>query len=367
MSITISHVDQAKQLQQRLAKLTIANMTDDTSGCVECADKSGTKGETKSSEEDQNKQKIGEKYTPSHPDSRVKTEYTTATFSDRIFCYRVNKDNQAIHGGGMGQKRHRLNLHTNSSVEVIHPSPKRLHNERTLSPYSEFWDNYEETPRKHVQESKNSSKEIFEEKYFNYGNSLISSVIAGLQSGLSPTPVDSICSGGAYFMRSPGRRIAAVFKPTDEEPYAKNNPKSYLPRDSRNEISNEESIYATTSSKSKKYTDMKSTFTSMGMKSGIGIGKGAVRECAAYLLDKTYEKCFAGVPQTTVVKFHNNLSKLPPHPPTSTNNEVKVDDVLNKAQNKTGSLQVCMFYFFSIFNLFFVRNFVPNDFFLKYF
>eukprot|EP00501_MAST-03F_sp_TOSAG23-6_P002135 GSMAST32.ASY1.ANO1.2232.1 assembled CDS len=38
-----------------------------------------------------------------------------------------------------------------------------------------------------------------------------------------------------------------------------------------------------------------------------------------------------------------------------------------KLINKNAYLLACMFYFFSISNLFFVRNFVPNEFFLKYF
>eukprot|EP00941_MAST-03F_sp_MAST-3F-sp1_P004575 g4575.t1 len=163
---------------------------------------------------------------------------------------------------------------------------------------------------------------------FDYDCPLLSKVVAGLQAGVIPTPVDSICAGGAYFLRSPGKRIAAVFKPMDEEPYAANNPKSYKPRrlhapDKKgkgdgslmNDLTSLESG--------------KSLHCQVGMKRGIQVGKGAVRECAAFLLDSTSTPPkFCGVPETFVVTVKNTIF----------NNSIDTP-VANVKTTKTGSLQ----------------------------
>lgn len=98
-------------------------------------------------------------------------------------------------------------------------------------------------------------------------------------------------TGGAYFMLdASGSTYILVFKPTDEEPMAMNNPHA-LPV----------------------------SFNGEGLKKGTRVGEGAYRECAAYLLDhpKSGRRSFsgqvngfAGVPPTTLVKclhsrFHN--------------------------------------------------------------
>ena len=73
-------------------------------------------------------------------------------------------------------------------------------------------------------------------------------------------------------MRSPSRRLAAIFKPQDEEAYAPNNPKDYT--DGTGE---------------------------MRIKTGIPPGGTAIRECAAYVLDRhaPLSLC-ANVPATTM-------------------------------------------------------------------
>jgi hypothetical protein len=104
---------------------------------------------------------------------------------------------------------------------------------------------------------------------------------SGLEAGHSPV-LASEGSGGTYFMKDGACRNVAVFKPVDEEPEAVNNPRS-SPRSSSNE----------------------------GLKSGIIVGEGAMREVAAYLLDHPAtgyrssatrnEDGFAGVPPTMMV------------------------------------------------------------------
>ncbi len=90
----------------------------------------------------------------------------------------------------------------------------------------------------------------------------------GLQINLAPQPtLDG--SGGAYLLRSPNKEIVAVYKPTDEEPYAPNNPRGYT------------------------------STTPMSLRSGINPGEAAYREVAAFLLD---HGGFAGVPETTLAE-----------------------------------------------------------------
>lgn len=113
-----------------------------------------------------------------------------------------------------------------------------------------------------------------------------------LEEGVCPILIED-GTGGAYYLRSPGHRISAVFKPTDEEPYALNNPKSFV----------------------------KSAHGTVGIRNGVPIGKAALRECAAYLLDVD-----AGVPKTTMAVAH--------HPKFHVAEQVEEDVV-----PKTGSLQ----------------------------
>lgn len=111
---------------------------------------------------------------------------------------------------------------------------------------------------------------------------LIKSAAGGLEGGKEPIRSSEGC-GGAYFMQdSSGQCFVAVFKPTDEEPMAVNNPQR-LPLSVDGE----------------------------GLKRGTRVGQGALREVAAYILDHPKsglrsfgfeEKGFAGVPPTVMVK-----------------------------------------------------------------
>lgn len=86
--------------------------------------------------------------------------------------------------------------------------------------------------------------------------------------------------GGAYFFRNCSGKSVAIVKPTDEEPFAPNNPKGYVGR----------------------------SLGQPGLKRTVRVGETGVREVAAYLLD---HKGFAKVPPTVLVKvshhaFHIN-------------------------------------------------------------
>eukprot|EP00245_Coleochaete_scutata_P011877 TRINITY_DN4499_c1_g1_i1.p1 TRINITY_DN4499_c1_g1~~TRINITY_DN4499_c1_g1_i1.p1 ORF type:complete len:621 (-),score=113.05 TRINITY_DN4499_c1_g1_i1:1088-2950(-) len=103
---------------------------------------------------------------------------------------------------------------------------------------------------------------------------------AGFKAGNRPV-LSREGLGGAYFLQDgTGSQNVAVFKPTDEEPLAINNPKG-LPMSENGE----------------------------GLKKGTRVGEGAFREIAAYLLDHPLntrrdasraidEEGFAGVPPT---------------------------------------------------------------------
>ncbi|KAF3335905.1 phosphatidylinositol 4-kinase gamma 4-like protein [Carex littledalei] len=112
---------------------------------------------------------------------------------------------------------------------------------------------------------------------------LIESTLAGLEKGHIPV-MSKEGTGGAYFMHGlSGQGFVSIFKPSDEEPMAVNNPRG-LPISTNGE----------------------------GLKSGTRVGEGAVREVAAYLLDhplggpRSSEDAdvigFSGVPPTVLVQ-----------------------------------------------------------------
>lgn len=109
---------------------------------------------------------------------------------------------------------------------------------------------------------------------------MVQATFNGLENGNKPV-LSTEGTGGAYFMKdSSGHEYVAIFKPMDEEPMAKNNPRG-LPLSKDGE----------------------------GLKKGTCVGEGALREVAAYLLDHPFgDKSglgFAGVPPTTLVRCSN--------------------------------------------------------------
>lgn len=91
-------------------------------------------------------------------------------------------------------------------------------------------------------------------------------------------------SGGTYFLHDTRKAKIAIFKPADEEPYAANNPRGYLPQAN-------ESTY---------------------LRQGIVPGEACLREVAAFIMD---HEGFSDVPMTTLVEarhpnFYSNGSHL---------------------------------------------------------
>jgi hypothetical protein len=99
----------------------------------------------------------------------------------------------------------------------------------------------------------------------------IASVIATVDAGILPDLAPA-GTGGSYFLRDTNRSIVAIFKPADEEPNMRNNPRGYRPSSSSESDS--------------------------ALRRGIRPGEGAHREIAAYLLDHGHR---AGVPATAPV------------------------------------------------------------------
>lgn len=95
-------------------------------------------------------------------------------------------------------------------------------------------------------------------------------------------------SGGTYFLHNTRKAPVGVFKPSDEEPYAVNNPRGYVQQgDGFDQDPG-------------------------GLREGIQPGESCIREVAAYLLD---HKGFSNVPATTLVSarhqgFNSNSSAL---------------------------------------------------------
>jgi Phosphatidylinositol 3- and 4-kinase/Ubiquitin family len=94
-------------------------------------------------------------------------------------------------------------------------------------------------------------------------------------------------SGGTYFLHDAKKSKVAVFKPADEEPYAKNNPRGYLPTPGKD-------------------------YTSQSLREGVAPGEACIREVAAFLLD---HDGFSSVPMTTLAEarhpaFNSNGRRL---------------------------------------------------------
>ncbi|KAJ6833760.1 phosphatidylinositol 4-kinase gamma 5-like [Iris pallida] len=97
---------------------------------------------------------------------------------------------------------------------------------------------------------------------------LVKDVVKAMKSGLDPIPVHSGLGGAYYFRNSRGESVAIV-KPTDEEPFAPNNPKGFVGK----------------------------AIGQPGLKRSVRVGETGFREVAAYLLDHDR---FANVPPTVL-------------------------------------------------------------------
>ncbi|XP_043699732.1 phosphatidylinositol 4-kinase gamma 5-like [Telopea speciosissima] len=104
---------------------------------------------------------------------------------------------------------------------------------------------------------------------------LVKDIVKGIKNGVEPTPVHSGL-GGAYYFRNIWRESVAIVKPTDEEPFAPNNPKGFVGK----------------------------ALGQPGLKRSVRVGETGIREVAAYLLDYDH---FASVPATALVKITHSI------------------------------------------------------------
>uniref|UniRef100_A0A7N0R865 1-phosphatidylinositol 4-kinase n=1 Tax=Kalanchoe fedtschenkoi TaxID=63787 RepID=A0A7N0R865_KALFE len=110
---------------------------------------------------------------------------------------------------------------------------------------------------------------------FCRSNEIVKDIVEAIKNGVAPVPVHNGLGGAYYFRNSDGENVAIV-KPTDEEPFAPNNPKGFTGR----------------------------TLGQPGLKRSVRVGETGFREVAAYLLD--YDN-FANVPPTVLVKIRHSI------------------------------------------------------------
>lgn len=139
---------------------------------------------------------------------------------------------------------------------------------------------------------------------------LVKEIVKAMNTGVDPIPVQSGLGGAYYFRNSKGESVAIV-KPTDEEPFAPNNPKGFVGR----------------------------ALGQPGLKRSVRVGETGFREVAAYLLD--YGN-FANVPPTALVKITHSIFNVNNDVTVNGNNENK----MKKQYSKIASFQ----------------HFIPHDF-----
>ncbi|KAK9118744.1 hypothetical protein Scep_016837 [Stephania cephalantha] len=107
---------------------------------------------------------------------------------------------------------------------------------------------------------------------------LVKDIVKATKMGVEPLPVHSGLGGAYYFRNSRGESVAIV-KPTDEEPFAPNNPKGFIGK----------------------------ALGQPGLKRSVRVGETGIREVAAYLLDYDH---FANVPPTALVKITHSIFNI---------------------------------------------------------
>lgn len=110
---------------------------------------------------------------------------------------------------------------------------------------------------------------------FEVTKQMVKEIVKAVKSGVDPLPVNGGL-GGAYYFRNIRGESVAIVKPTDEEPFAPNNPKGFVGR----------------------------ALGQPGLKRSVRVGETGVREVAAYLLDHQH---FASVPATALVKITHSI------------------------------------------------------------
>jgi Phosphatidylinositol 3- and 4-kinase len=104
---------------------------------------------------------------------------------------------------------------------------------------------------------------------------VVKDVVKAIRNGVDPIPVHG-GMGGAYYFRNVRGESVAIAKPTDEEPFAPNNPKGFVGK----------------------------ALGQPGLKRSVRVGETGCREVAAYILDHDH---FANVPPTVLVKITHSV------------------------------------------------------------
>ncbi|XP_071701853.1 phosphatidylinositol 4-kinase gamma 7-like [Rutidosis leptorrhynchoides] len=147
---------------------------------------------------------------------------------------------------------------------------------------------------------------------FKITNQIVKEIVKAMKIGVDPIPVQSGL-GGAYYFRNSRSECVAIVKPTDEEPFAPNNPKGFVGR----------------------------ALGQPGLKRSVRVGETGYREVAAYLLDYDH---FANVPPTALVKITHSIFNV--NNGVSMNNNSNDPRNLMKQYSKLASFQ----------------QFIPHDF-----
>lgn len=126
-----------------------------------------------------------------------------------------------------------------------------------------------------LQRDRSGPVEIVGGRYCLKIKKLVKDVVKAVERGVDPIPVRGGLGGAYYFRNYRGGNVAIV-KPTDEEPFAPNNPKGFVGK----------------------------VLGQPGLKRWVRVGETGIREVAAYLLDHDH---FANVPPTVLVKITHSI------------------------------------------------------------
>lgn len=178
----------------------------------------------------------------------VPTDESSLTFGDMVF----NNDLSAVRNDAPLLLTRNF-LHRSSSTPCLSPTGKDLQHRDRSGPI----------------------EVLGKSESFVGTKLLVKDIVKAIKIGVEPIPVHSGLGGAYYFRNSQGESVAIV-KPTDEEPFAPNNPKGFVGK----------------------------ALGQPGLKSSVRVGETGFREVAAYLLDKGH---FANVPPTALVKVTHSI------------------------------------------------------------
>ncbi|CAI0390355.1 unnamed protein product [Linum tenue] len=178
----------------------------------------------------------------------VSTEESSLTFGDMV----LKNDLSAVRNDSplLLTRNH---LHRSSSTPCLSPTGKDIQ-----------------------QKDKSALIEVLgHSESFSKMKHLVKDSVKAIKNGIDPLPVHGGL-GGAYYFRNTRGESVAIVKPTDEEPFAPNNPKGFVGK----------------------------ALGQPGLKRSVRVGETGIREVAAYLLDHDH---FACVPPTALVKITHSV------------------------------------------------------------